>query len=90
MLLKEFCIILSEILFGPHGKIKKVKFYTDLTGHQKGDAMVTYATHEAAVLACNRVCLTPCFNLYIIMGFAFFGYYAAKWSRYRRWVQNYS
>jgi RNA recognition motif-containing protein len=45
----------SEILFGPQGKIKKIKIYEDKQGQKKGDALITYVTTDGMRAACVRV-----------------------------------
>lgn len=50
-----FALFLSEILFGPVGRIKKVKIYTTALGKQKGDALVTFVQAESAGTACIKV-----------------------------------
>lgn len=44
-----------EILFSPHGKIKKIKIYTDQSGKKKGDALITFANSDSVVIACGKV-----------------------------------
>ena len=47
--------LLIEILFGPLGKVKKVKIYTTALGKQKGDALLTFVQAESAATACIKV-----------------------------------
>ena len=47
--------ILTEILFGSLGRIKKVKIYTTPLGKQKGDALITFVLSECAITACFKV-----------------------------------
>eukprot|EP01031_Cornospumella_fuschlensis_P025112 gene25114-30329_t len=44
-----------DILFSPHGKVRKIKIYVDKDGVKKGDALVTYVKPEAAYLASLKV-----------------------------------
>lgn len=47
----------TEILFGPQGKIKKIKIYTDSQGMKKGDALITFVKAESVVSSIVRVCI---------------------------------
>jgi RNA recognition motif-containing protein len=44
-----------EILFGPQGKIKKIKMYTDNQGMKKGDALITFLKAESVISSIVRV-----------------------------------
>lgn len=48
-------IILSEILFSVHGRLRKIKMYTHPDGTKKGDALVSFLKAESVLPACHRV-----------------------------------
>ena len=47
-----------EILFGPQGKIKKIKMYTDSQGMKKGDALITFLKAESVISSIVRVSIS--------------------------------
>lgn len=45
----------ADLLFSPHGTIRRIKIYRDQHGKPKGDALVTYAKPGSVNAAANKV-----------------------------------
>ena len=45
----------ADLLFSPHGNIRRIKIYRDQHGKPKGDALVTYAKPGSVHAAANKV-----------------------------------
>ncbi len=44
----------ADLLFSPHGTIRRIKIYRDAHGQPKGDALVTYAKPGSVNAAANK------------------------------------
>lgn len=62
--------MITEILFSPQGKIKKIKLYTDKEGKKKGDCLITFVSPDSASSSLKvRRSIIPSWRLLILYHF---------------------
>ena len=58
---------LADVLFSPHGKIKRIKLYRNAEGKLKGDALITFTRPDIVPACCLKV---RCFVKGLLISFS--------------------